>query len=332
MTYICKHVALKSVAPGWLNQPPPAIIRVNGVPGIQKLAIKRGLKSGKVQINRVEHPKVEKEIEDKATGTISYKTITPHIIEYFASGGPDRLEPLKVAEVRGGSINFILDFEPDNPYYHVQPFLQGLSFLGWKVMGDNRSVNRFNKDSATWTNVYHAWFRNAVDNNITRCWIEGVDKYKNQTNSWSEVVNVHINGMSIIRFINGSRIHSSYSWEYDKTAKRAGGLTDRRINAPKITVYEKLFPQFEVMTDTGWYRPRKLTQQKLYEAAMEEQLDGEWKLNKFNFVNVVTDKYQFGKIDLIKNSLTNGDLVHNASRSRYKDTVHLILRRFKKKR
>jgi len=314
----------------WYNQDiaKPETAKLNP---IQRLAIAKGLKSGEVKLNRVEHPKVEKEIKDNETGDISYKLVTPHIIEYFASGGPDQLEPKKVAEVRGGNLTTLRNFENSSPYAHVIPFLQGLSFLGWKKAGDNRSVNRFNKDAKTWTNVYHAWFKNAVENGITRVSISGVNGDNNVETSWGKLVSFQLNEDSMIRFLNGQYVRR-YRYSSDHTMLK-GISGNNYLEKATVSVYGKTLPQFEVWTghDTGWYRPRPNTQQKLYEAAMEEDLNGDWKLNKFNLVNVIFDKYQFEKLDEAKDTMTTMNMDNNASRSRYKDTMRLMCRRFKKK-
>ena len=315
----------------WYNQDiaRPETAKLNP---LQRLAIAKGLKSGKVQIKRVEHPKVEKEIEDKDDGTISYKTITPHLIEYFASGGPDQLEPQVIAQIKGGSPTYIKDITSSHlfgKYDHVFPFLQGLSFMGYKKAGDNRSVNRFNKDSSSWPNVYHAWFKNVVENGIRECKISGKDNYDNQVNSWSSVANVQINGNSVIRFLNGERINPHY-FRDDKTENWQDDGFSYRRESKNVTVYDIECRVFEVWTDKGWHRPRNLTQAKLYEGAMEEQLDGNWKINKFNFVNLVADKYRFEKTAIIKDSMISGELDTVLYRSNYKNTTHLMCRRFKK--
>tara|TARA_Y100000992_G_scaffold247742_1_gene179266 strand:- start:119 stop:1771 length:1653 start_codon:yes stop_codon:yes gene_type:complete len=294
---------------------------------MQKFVISKGLKSGKVQINRVEHPKVEKEVKDRETGTISYKTVTPHIIEYFASGGPDQLEPKKIAEIRGRSPHYITSFSESSPYYHVQPFLQGLSFLGWDKSGDNRSVNRFNKDASTWPNVYPAWFKNAIKQTANHLEISQRDYQDTWEDSFGRTRSFAINGNSMIRFLNGKQ-HYSHRWRGDETMySNYGNISGVREN---ITVYDKPHYQFEVWTEEGWYRPRKSTQQKLYEAAMTQDLNGDWVVNQEHFVTLVCDKYQFEKLDMVKESITQNMLEDEASESRFENAVHLMLRRFKK--
>ena len=309
----------------WYNQD-IAKPEVKALSPMQKFVIAKGGKSGKVQIHRVEHPKVEKEIEDKETGTISYKTITPHIIEYFASGGPDRLEPRKVAEIRDGWTWNITSLDEDDAYYHVQPFLQGLSFLGWEKSGDNRSVNRFNKDASTWPNVYPAWFKNAVKQKMNKVDIDVKNRANRDVSSHSEAYAININDISMIRFLKGGH-HHEYRFRNNYTMYH--GMEGKVPSAP-LQVYDTTQYEFEIWDGEKWYRPRKSTQTKLYEGAMYENLNGEWTLNLADFITVVCEKYQFERQGRVKNSMQASWLLDNASTSIYKDAVHLMLRRVKK--
>ena len=309
----------------WYNQD-IAKPEVKALSPMQKFVIAKGGKSGKVQIHRVEHPKVEKEIEDKETGTISYKTITPHIIEYFASGGPDRLEPRKVAEIRDGWTWNITSLDEDDPYYHVQPFLQGLSFLGWEKSGDNRSVNRFNKDASTWPNVYPAWFKNAVKQKMNKVDIDVKDRANRDVSTQEEAYAININDISMIRFLKGGHHHEyRFRNNYTMYDKMEG-----RIPVAPLQVYDTTQYEFEIWDGEKWYRPRKSTQTKLYEGAMYENLNGEWQLNLVDFITVVCEKYQFERQGRVKNSMQASWLLDNAYTSTYKNTVHLMLRRVKK--
>jgi len=269
---------------------------------IDKLMIQSGMASGDVQISRIE--------------TKGYKGDEFNKIQWFASGGPDRLPVVELATALGSEGAGYLDgaisvrvASAKAERYGVLPFVQGLLFMGHSA-GTNRSVNRYNKDSAKWVKSYPAWFQNAVKNQI-------------QT----------------LEF--GLQPQGDYQPRY-KICNQDVVIFDPESAKDKIETMGGKMRGFRVRVadpssgspDT-YYRPRPSTQRKLYEASFKMGLDGKWNFNAADLFMAICDKFKFEDLDSIQTQMTDNRLALNRTFRDEDETLQnlgkLILRRFKKK-
>jgi len=262
----------------WYNKD-IATPEVKALSPIDKLKIKKGIKSGKVSIDRVVIP----EVMDKK-GNI----LTQEEVQFYASGGPDSLTPLHFASYFPNAENllnmmkFYSDYRTLNKY-DVFTFAQGLAFIGDKVT-TLRSVNRFNKNREQWVKSYPAWFQNAVKNKITylSMSITPIEQHD---------AKFTINNIPIVKFSNGVK---RYRWSE---------VAPREI----IKVYGQDLPQFRVMMPNGNLEyPRPSSQRKIYESAMNQNDDGTWEVNVFELMLALVDKYKFeNSVSVINEKMTN---------------------------
>ena len=274
---------------------------------IDKLKIKRGIKSGKVGIDRVFIP----EVMDKK-GNI----LTQEEVQFYASGGPDALTPFHFASYfpNESSLSNMKIYGNYNTLikYEVLSFAQGLAFMGDKVT-TLRSVNRFNKNREQWVKSYPAWFQNSVKNKIS---------YLSMSISQIEANNANftINGTTIVKFINGKK---KYSWSE---------VTPRET----ITVYGEELPQFQVLMPNGNLEtPRPSSQRKIYENAMNQNDEGTWDVNEFELMLALVDKYKFeNSIAVINEKMTLSQTPNiwraNNQTKNLISSLELMCRRFKK--
>ena len=290
----------------WYNKD-IATPEVKALSPIDKLKIKKGIKSGKVSIDRIVIP----EVLDKK-GNI----LTQEEVQFYASGGPDRLDPIHFASYFPNESS-IRKTKLISPYstlvrYDVLSFVQGLAFIGAKVT-TLRSVNRFNKNREQWVKSYPAWFQNSVKNRIT---------YLDIDFALVEAVNskITINGDAVVKFINGKK---KYSWSEVKPRRT-------------IEVYGEKLPQFQVlMSDGNFQIPRPSSQRKIYESAMNQNDEGVWELNEFELILALVDKYKFeNSISAINEKMTVTQIpnIWRASNQnkRLIPALELMCRRFKK--
>ena len=290
----------------WYNKD-IATPEVKALTPIDKLKIKKGIKSGKVAIDRVVIP----EVMDKK-GNI----LTQEEVQFYASGGPDSLMPIHFASYfpNESSINkmkIISEYIILNKY-DVFAFTQGLAFIGDKVT-TLRSVNRFNKNREQWVKSYPAWFQNSVKNKISQLTmtvnpIEGRD------------ANFTINNTVIVKFINGVK---KYRWSE---------VEPREM----IKVYGEDLPQFRVLMPNGNLEtPRPSSQRKIYESAMNQNDDGKWEVNEFELMLALVDKYKFeNSISTINEKMTpmyKPNIWRAGNQTKHLiSALELMCRRFKK--
>lgn len=268
---------------------------------IDKLKIAKGLKSGKIQIERVVIPAVYD----------GDRLLTNEEIQYFVLGGPNQIPPTLFANFVGGRVYF------PNPSvietYGVYPFCQGLMFMGVENVGTLRSVNRYNKDSQQWVKSYPAWFQNAVRNKLTGVTVSIPGKRTKYG------ANMEINDITVLRFFNGAK---EYSWD---TSNRYGNTELREID----TQYGKQF-QFEILDPEGsgeFITPRPSTQRKIYDESFKQDLNGDWQFSKAKFKMAVIARYQYErKNEEIQDSMQQGSISSLSPQS----IGELMLRRFKK--
>jgi len=271
---------------------------------IDKLKISKGLKSGKIQIERVVIPAVYD----------GDRILTNEEIQYFALGGPDQLPPTLFANFVGGRVYFPIGTStPSDWENEVYPFCQGLRFMGVENAGTLRSVNRYNKDSQQWVKSYPAWFQNAVRNKLRGVTVGMSGKRTNYE------ANMEINDITVLKFFNGAK---EYSWD---TSNRYGNTELREID----TQYGKQF-QFEILDPEGsgkFITPRPSTQRKIYDESFNQDLNGDWQFSKAKFKMAVIDRYQYErKNEVIQKSMERGSLLSLTPQS----IGELMLRRFKK--
>ena len=274
---------------------------------IDKLKIAKGLKSGKVQIERVVIPATYKKQGDDEV------LLTGEQIQYYALGGPNKLEPVVFANVNptNFSVEIPISFN-DLEKYDVWPFTQGLVFLG-KPAGTLRSVNRYNKNRQQWVKSYPAWFQNAVRNKLTGVKVGIPGKRKKYG------AKMTINDYPVVKFLNGAK---EYSWD---TENRYGNTELKEID----TQYGKQF-QFEILDPEGsgnFITPRPSTQRKIYDESFTQDLNGEWKFSKDKFKMAIIDRYQYErKNEEIQESMQTGSLSYFTPKA----VAELMFRRFKK--
>jgi hypothetical protein len=261
----------------WYNKD-IATPEVKALSPIDKLKIKKGIKSGKVSIDRVSIP----EVIDKK-GNI----LTQEEVQFYASGGPDALTPIHFAShfPNASSINNMKIFSEYTTLnkYDVFTFAQGLAFIGDKVT-TLRSVNRFNKNREQWVKSYPAWFQNAVKNKISylSMSITPIEQHD---------AKFTINTVNVVKFLNGVK---RYRWSE---------VEPREM----IKVYGEDLPQFQVLMPNGNLEtPRPSSQRKIYESAMNQNDEGTWEVNEFELMLALVDKYKFeNSIFLINERMTN---------------------------
>ena len=269
---------------------------------IDKLKISKGLKSGKVQIERVVLP---------ATVGKQGNILTAEQTQYYALGGPNQLEPVVFATVYGDKR---VELASDNilNQYDVFAFAQGLVFIG-ESAGTLRSVNRYNKDRQQWVKSYPAWFQNSVRNNLKAATI------MMNGNKGSYGAGVTINRQSVLKFFNGAK---EYSWD---TNNRYGSTPLFEID----TQYGKQF-QFEILDPEGsgeFITPRPSTQRKIYDESFKQDLNGDWQFNQEKFLMAFIDRYKYErKNEIIQNSMQAGSITPLTPQA----VGELMLRRFKK--
>ena len=269
---------------------------------IDKLKIAKGLKSGKIQIERVVIPAVYD----------GDRILTNEEIQYYALGGPNQIPPTLFANFVGGRVYF------PNPSvietYGVYPFCQGLRFMGVENVGTLRSVNRYNKDSQQWVKSYPAWFQNAVRNKLTGVTVSIPGRRTKYG------ANMEINGITVLKFFNGAK---EYSWDRDN---RYGNTELKEID----TQYGKQF-QFEILDPEGsgkFITPRPSTQRKIYDESFKQDLNGDWQFSKGKFKMAIIDRYQYErKNEEIQDSMQQMSISTLSPQS----VGELMLRRFKKK-
>ena len=293
----------------WYNKD-IATPEVKALSPIDKLKIKKGIKSGKVAIDRVVIP----EVKDKR-GFI----VTPEEIQFYASGGPDSLKPILFASYFPNETYNKLRFPEDGVVqfetylkYEILSFVQGLCYMGEKVT-TLRSVNRFNKNREQWVKSYPAWFQNAVKNQITFI------KPQIDEDFGDYDADMRIADVVVVRFLNGAR---RYRWQEP--------TTDRKT----IEVYGEDFIQFQVrMPDTDELQtPRPSTQRKIYESALNQDDEGNWILNPYEFALAIADKYKFeNTIPRINSAMTEIRRPEVWDDEDYRPILELMCRRFKKK-
>jgi len=271
---------------------------------IDKLKISKGLKSGKVQIERVVIP---------ATVGKQGNILTAEQIQYYALGGPNQLEPVVFANVSptNFSVEIPISFN-DLEKYDVFAFAQGLVFIG-ESAGTLRSVNRYNKDRQQWVKSYPAWFQNGVRNKLTGVKVGIPGKRKKYG------AKMTINDYPVVKFFNGAK---EYSWD---TENRYGNTELKEID----TQYGKQF-QFEILDPEGsgnFITPRPSTQRKIYDESFNQDLNGEWKFSKDKFKMAIIDRYQYErKNEEIQESMQTGSLSYFTPKA----VAELMFRRFKK--
>jgi len=269
---------------------------------IDKLMIQSGMASGDVQISRIE--------------TKGYKGDEYNKIQWFASGGPDRLPVVELATALGsegagysdGAISVRIG-SSQAQRYGVLPFVQGLLFMGLSA-GTNRSVNRYNKDSAKWVKSYPAWFQNAVKNQIETLWF-GLEPQGNYQPRYK------ICNQDVVLFDpEGSE---------GKIETMGGKMRGFRVRIPTS----------DTTTSETYYRPRPSTQRKLYEASFKMGLDGKWNFNAADLFMAICDKFKFEDLDSIQTQMLADRLALNRTFRDEDETLQnvgkLMLRRFKKK-
>tara|TARA_B100001287_G_C22662122_1_gene520929 strand:- start:37 stop:1719 length:1683 start_codon:yes stop_codon:yes gene_type:complete len=290
----------------WYNKD-IATPEVKALSPIDKLKIKKGIKSGKVSIDRVVIPEV---LGKK--GNI----LTQEEVQFYASGGPDALTPIHFASYYPNetSVRKMKIFTQYSTFvkYEILSFVQGLAFMGEKVT-TLRSVNRFNKNREQWVKSYPAWFQNSVKNKITYLDITfaPIESYDSK---------ITINGVVVVQFINGRK---RYSWSDSKPRKT-------------IEVYGEELPQFQVrMSDGNFQIPRPSSQRKIYESAMNQNDEGVWEVNLYELILALVDKHKFeNSIPAINEKMTvtqtpNIWRASNQSGSLI-SSLELMCRRFKK--
>ena len=269
---------------------------------IDKLMIQSGMASGDVQISRIE--------------TKGFKGDEYNKIQWFASGGPDRLPVIEIATALGsegagypdGGISVRVDYGQALKY-GVLPFAQGLLFMGHSA-GTNRSVNRYNKDSAKWVKSYPAWFQNAVKNRIEGLWFD-LDPQGNYQPKY------RVCRQDVVIFDTESA--------EGKIETMGGKMRGFRVRVADPS---------SGSPDT-YYRPRPSTQRKLYEASFKMGLDGRWNFNAADLFMAICDKFKFEDLDSIQTQMMSNSLKLNRTFRDEDETLQnvgkLMLRRFKKK-
>ncbi len=268
---------------------------------IDKLMIQSGMASGDVQISRIE--------------TKGYKGDEYNKIQWFASGGPDRLPVIELATALGsegagytdGALSVRIG-SSEAQKYGVLPFLQGLLFMGHSA-GTNRSVNRYNKDSAKWVKSYPAWFQNAVKNQIEALWFE-LEPQGNYQPRYK------ICNQDVVMF----------------DPEGAEGTIDTM--GGKMRGFRVRIPTSDTMLGETYYRPRPSTQRKLYEASFKMGLDGKWTFHAADLFMAICDKFKFEDLNSIQAPMTGDRLALNRTFREEDETLQnvgkLMLRRFKK--
>ena len=193
--------------------------------------------------------------------------------------------------------------------YGVLPFVQGLLFMGHSA-GTNRSVNRYNKDSAKWVKSYPAWFQNAVKNQIEALWFELEPQGNHQPRY--KICNVDV----VMFDPEGA----------EGTIDTMGG---------KMRGFRVRIPTSDTTTSETYYRPRPSTQRKLYEASFKMGLDGKWNFHAAELFMAICDKFKFEDLDSIQTRMTGERLLVLDRTFRDEDETlqnvgKLMLRRFKK--
>lgn len=288
----------------WYNKD-IATPEVKALTPIDKLKIKKGIKSGKVAIDRVVIPEVKNK-----KGII----VTPEEIQFYASGGPDSLKPLLFASYFPNKTLDKLKF-PDFTFetylkYEILSFVQGLCYMGEKVT-TLRSVNRFNKNREQWVKSYPAWFQNAVRNQITQI------KPQIDRDFGNYDADMRITDVVVVKFLNGAR---RWRWQEPTTERKT------------IQVYGEDFFQFKVLMPNGELEsPRPSTQRKIYESALNQDDESNWILNPYEFALAIVDKYKFeNTIPRINSAMTITRRPEVWSDA-YRPILELMCRRFKKK-
>jgi hypothetical protein len=112
---------------------------------------------------------------------------------WYAQGGPEALPTTEIARLKGTDLRVSLG-GVDGDVKFANNFLRGLILLG-PTAGDNRSVNRYNKDSKAWVDSKPAWFKNACAQGVFHC------EFSIKEYNYSDRIEFLINGYKFAQLI-----------------------------------------------------------------------------------------------------------------------------------